>query len=89
MRCSLSLESPGHKKETDLEQKIEEMETIFNETQLPVVPVRLNPHSTVLNVEKFIQTHLLTVKANTGNRTFEPYLNRLYELKQVLTTKSN
>jgi len=33
----------------------------------------------------FIDTHLATVKANNGNETFLPYLNRLQELKQVLT----
>jgi len=37
----------------------------------------------------FIESHFATVKAHNGNRTFLPYLDRLKELKQVLTTNPN
>ena len=65
--------------------QINELETYFSETQLPTEPIKLNQCSMILNVSLFIESHFATVKANNGKRNFLPYLNRLQELKQVLT----
>jgi hypothetical protein len=67
--------------------KIKELESYFSETQLPTEPIKLNQCSTILNASLFTESHFATVKANNGNRTFLPYLNRLQELKQRLNTK--
>lgn len=69
--------------------EIKELENYFSETQLPTKPIKLNQCSTILNATLFIESHFATVKGNNGNRTFLPYLNRLQELKQVLTINSN
>jgi len=69
--------------------EIKELETYFSETQLPTEAIKLNQCSTILSTSLFIESHFATVKANNGNRTFLPYFNRLQELKQVLTLKSN
>jgi hypothetical protein len=45
-------------------------------------------YSKIMDISLFIDSHLSTIKANKGKRTFLPYLNRLQELKQVLTTNS-
>ena len=64
---------------------IAELEKFYSETQLPAEPVKLNSCSTVSNCLLFIESHFATVKANNGNNRFLPYLNRLRELKTVLT----
>ena len=68
---------------------IAELENYFTGIKLPTQPVKLNKCSTIKDCSLFIESHFATVKANNGKRTFLPYLNRLQELKQVLTTKLN
>jgi hypothetical protein len=68
---------------------ISELENYFAGITLPTQPVRLNSCSTIADCSLFIESHFATVKANNGKQTFLPYLNRLRELKQVLTTNLN
>src|SRR5690554_682609 len=68
---------------------IAELEKYFAGIELPPQPVKLNRCSTITDCSKFIESHFATVKRNNGKRTFLPYLNRLQELKQVLTINSN
>jgi len=46
--------------------------------------IKLKNGGTIINIEKFIEAHLETVKANNGNKVFLPYLNRLKELKEIM-----
>jgi len=82
-------EQPEQPKPESWEQDITELENYFTGIQLPTQPVKLNRCSTITNCSLFIESHFATVKANNGKRTFLPYLNRLQELKQVLTTNIN
>jgi hypothetical protein len=68
---------------------ITELENYFASIELPTQPVKLNRCSTITDCSLFIESHFATVKGNNGNTTFLPYLNRLQELKQVLTINSN
>jgi hypothetical protein len=68
-------------------KEIEELERFYSDFPLPTESIRLNQCSNILDVSKFIQTNLQTIKANNGNSTFLPYLNRLQQLKQILTEK--
>lgn len=68
---------------------IAELENYFAGIELPTQPVKLNKCSTITDCSLFIESHFDTVKGNNGNRTFLPYLNRLQELKQALTTNFN
>jgi hypothetical protein len=70
------------------EQDITELEYYFTTTPLPKVGIKLNQCTVIQDINRFVTTHLLTVRANNGNPTFAPYLNRLKELKQVLTINS-
>lgn len=80
---------PEQPKPESWEQYITELENYFASIELPTQHVMLNSYSTITNCSLFIETHIATVKANNGKQTFLPYLNRLQELKQVLTTNIN
>tara|TARA_B110000902_G_scaffold119191_1_gene139738 strand:- start:140 stop:856 length:717 start_codon:yes stop_codon:yes gene_type:complete len=66
------------------DSEIKELEDFFKSIKLPKVPIKLNKSETIENCKEFITNHLATVKANNGKRTFEPYLNRLSEIKTIL-----
>jgi len=80
---------PEQPKPENWEQDITELENYFTNITLPTQLVKLNRCSTITNCSLFIESHFATVKANNGKRTFLPYLNRMQELKQVLTTNLN
>lgn len=68
-------------------KEITELEQFYSKNLLPTEPIKLNNASNILDVSKFIQTNLQTIKANNGKHSFLPYLNRLQQLKQILTEK--
>jgi len=65
--------------------EISELENYFAAVELPAEPIRLNKCSVITNVSLFIESHLSTVKANNGQYIFLPHLQRLQELKQILS----
>lgn len=69
----------------DWSKDIEVLEDYFNNINTPTQPIKLNKCTIINDVPIFVKSHLATVKANNGNKTFLPYLNRLQELKIVLT----
>lgn len=71
------------------EQDITELEHYFTGITLPIQPLILNSYSTITNVSLYIESHLTAVKANNGNRTFLPYLERLTELQKFLTLQES
>jgi hypothetical protein len=73
----------------DWSNDIAELENQFASIDLPVQPLKLNQCSTITDCFLFIESHFATVKRNNGKRAFYTYINRLQELKQVLTTNSN
>lgn len=75
---------PEEPKPESWEQDITELENYFAGIELPTQPVKVNSVLTIKNCSNFIESHLTSVKANNGNRTFLPDLIRLKELKQVL-----
>jgi len=77
---------PEQPKPESWEQDIAELENYFTGITIPTQPVKLKPGESIKDVSTFIESHFATVKANNSKRTFLPYLNRLQELKQVLTT---
>jgi len=80
---------PIKEKPQNWSNDIAELENYFASIELPTQPIKLNRWSIITDCSLFIESHLATVKANNGKRTFLPYLNRLQELKQVLTINSN
>ena len=80
---------PEQPKPESWEQDITELENYFTGIVLPTQPIKLNRCSTITNCSLFIESQFATVKANNGKRTFLSFLNRLQELKEVLTTNLN
>lgn len=56
----------------------------FKNIKLPQKEIRLNQCTSISNLNKFITSHLVTVRANNGNLLYLPYLIRLQELKHIL-----
>ena len=83
------LGKPEQPKPENWEQDIIELENFFTGRTIPTQPVKLNKCSTITDYSLFIESHFATVKANNGKQTYLPYLNRLQELKQVLTINLN
>jgi len=71
------------------QQDITDLEHFFNNVQLPIPPIKLNPASSIIDISKFIETHLSIVKAQSGKRVYLPYLNRLQELQQYIKNNLN
>ena len=67
------------------DQNISELETYFAGIPLPPVPVKLDSCTNIIDVSKFIESHVATITAQNGKRRYLPYLHRLQALKQMLT----
>ncbi|MBA7516158.1 hypothetical protein ES705_08203 [subsurface metagenome] len=71
------------------EQNIAELERFFKTVTLPGNPVRLNGCEVITDIKEFVNSHLAIVKAQNGNPTYKPYIERLIELKEILTKNLN
>lgn len=64
---------------------LSELESFFKILKhLPTEPIKISKAGTITNPAKYIQSHLAAVKANNGNRWFEPYLDRLITFKKFI-----
>jgi hypothetical protein len=66
------------------DELINELEMYFKTISLPTEPINIDPCTRVNSVSSFVDSHLSIVKAQNGNPTFKPYLNRLQQLKFCL-----
>lgn len=71
------------------EQDIAELENYFENSSLQNQTIKLTSYSTITDYPLFIKSHFSTIKANKNKSVFLPHLNRLQELKQVLTINLN
>ena len=62
---------------------IAELETILKKNDHKT-SVKLKNGGTIINLEKFIESHIATLQTYNGNKVFLPYLNRIQELKEIL-----
>ena len=67
----------------DWDKVINEAETMSLNYNI-ITPLKLNDCSLIIDVPKFINSHLEIIKSNKNNKTFIPYLNRLQELIQII-----
>jgi hypothetical protein len=56
---------------------IKELEERLNSLKRPLPVITQFPGEKITDPEKFIQSHLATIKSNIGNRTFDPFIDRL------------
>lgn len=67
---------------------IKELETFFNENDLPSGPVQLYPWLTINNVQSFVDNNLIRIKAQNGNPTFKHYLERMQKLVECMKSSN-
>lgn len=71
----------NHRESGDLEKEVRGLEEYFSETTLPKNPIALTKYLTIINVMKYVKSHLTLVKSYNGTRIGQPYLDRLRALK--------
>jgi len=50
----------------------------------PYEPFKLDPCAVIVDVDKFLSSHLDIVKSKNGESVYSPYWERLLEFKKVL-----
>ena len=70
------------------ENDISKLKQYFNVATLPKELFRLNDWTKITDIHKFIDSHFATVEKYNGNPAFLPHLNRLKQLKEMLTINS-
>jgi hypothetical protein len=65
------------------QSEIETLESILLKNDHKT-PIKLKNGGKIINLTKFIDSNLETVKFNNGNKVFLPYLNRLKEITKTL-----
>jgi hypothetical protein len=61
-----------------------DIEQFFNSVSLPK-EVKLSKFETIIDVKKFVRSHLEVLKSNSGNVAYMPFYERLLKLKEILT----
>lgn len=69
---------------SDWFNEITELENYFQNNEYSKCTIKLNQCCTILDLDKFITSHISVLKTNNGNITFLPFLERLRELKLVM-----
>ena len=72
-------------KEPSNQWDIAEFEAFYANVILPSTPVQLSVCERIDDVNLFVESHLEYVRANNGKRIFLPYLERLQDLKELLS----
>lgn len=49
-------------------------------------PIKLSKCETIIDLDRFIKSHIDICKAHNGNLTYKPYFDRLVTLKEILLT---
>ena len=59
---------------------LKEIENYFKDVEFTDDHIQIDKCTTVTNIEKFYNTHLETLKKNSGNKLFMPFYMRLLKL---------
>ena len=68
--------------------EVEELESFFSSHLPPEGPMKLGP-GTITDIPLFVRSHMATIKANQGKRSFKPYYERLQQLKEIIKNLKN
>lgn len=71
----------------DWSKEIDEIDKFLITTILPAHPIQLNSYTRITNIPGFITANLEVARAQSGNATYRPYLNRVIELMRYLQEK--
>ncbi|MBK9104074.1 MAG: hypothetical protein IPL92_05780 [Saprospiraceae bacterium] len=76
-------ESQSIKRE-DWTKEIEKLDEFYSSIALPSHPIQLTSYTRITNIKGFITANLEVARAQNGNPTYRPYLNRVIELMKYL-----
>lgn len=51
--------------------------------------IHLNDYTTIVDLKKFIESHQSITERNKDNKYFNPYVERLTEVKKIVDENSN
>jgi hypothetical protein len=57
---------------------------LMEASAFPATPLKIGNHPPIHNLLGYIRMNLETAKAQSGNPTFKPYLDRLLQLREYL-----
>ena len=63
--------------------KLDKIEAYLKDAELPEY-IQITDAEKVTDVRLFIDNHIAMLRANSGNRTYLPYYNRLLALTKIL-----
>ncbi len=66
---------------------IDRLENYFKSAGEIRSPVTLSAGQTAVDPQKMIRTHLIILKANSGNKAYMPYYDRLLILRRAVEAK--
>ena len=69
---------PIHKE--DWTKEISQLDEFYSRIALPSHPIQLNSYTRITIIKGFITANLEVARAQNGNPTYRPYLNRVIEL---------
>jgi hypothetical protein len=69
----------------DWNGRIKSVDTFFVNLVPTEKLVLIDKGTTIIDLKKFIDSHLATVKANKGNNAFLPYLERLEKVQKIIS----
>ncbi len=67
---------------------IEELEAYFEGIDLPET-VYLNQATKIVDVKKFIRSHIITVKAHGHIKAYASFMDRLIQLRDIVEAQKN
>jgi len=80
------IDKPGfNQKRENWLPEIHDLESYFKATLLPSEPIQLNQWTKIIDISKFINSELSICKGQNGNPRYKSYLERLQELKLLLS----
>ena len=66
------------------ESAINSLEDFFKSAKIPDAPIQLGPGEKIIDVKKFVTSHLKTARTYQDVPICIPYLNRLEKLKSII-----
>ncbi len=69
----------------DWTKELTELESFFSSIDLPKEPIQFNKYTKVMDVSEFVSGHLGLARSYNGNPRFVSYLQRLREMRFLLS----
>ncbi|KQC02118.1 hypothetical protein [Pedobacter sp. Hv1] len=63
---------------------IQELENWFKNVELPATPIMLLPGTTITDVDKFLESHFIPLRANPNALSSKPIWDRLFAFKLLI-----